>query len=154
MDAEVTALNPEVKAKAEALAAAIKASEEYKAFQSAREELDKHEAAKIMLRDFTRKQLALQQKMMRGEAPTEAEIQSLQQAYQLVTFNPYVRKVVEAELAFSEMLAGVQEILAEAVGVDALLGAEGEQAGPGGAAPGKKPDDGGSARSKLWVPGR
>lgn len=148
-------MNPEVKAKAEALAKALVESEEFQAFQSAREELEQHEAAKIMLRDFQQKQLALQQKVMQGQTPGEAEVQALQQAYQLVTFNPYVRKVVEAEVAFSELLAAVQQTLAEAVGIDDPEDAGEEQGRPGeGPAPGGKPDDGGAGRSRLWVPGR
>ncbi len=148
-------INPEVKAKAEALANALAESDEFKKFQEAREELDKHEAAKIMLRDFQQKQLALQQKVMQGHAPTEAEVASLQQAYQLVTFNPYVRKVVEAEVAFSELLASVQQILAEAVGIEGPEEEGAEQGELGsGPAQGPKPDDGGPARPRLWVPGR
>ena len=155
-------VNPDVKAKAEALAEAIAESKEYQAFKDAREELDQHEAAKIMLRDFQQKQARLQQKVLGGENPSEAEVQSLQQAYQLVAFNPYVRKVIEAEAAFSEMLAEVQQMLAAAVGIevpddDAQGGAiEGE--GVGGSTSGatqSRPEDGGSsARSRLWVPGR
>ena len=108
-----------------------------------------------MLRDFQQKQFAFQQKVMQGQAPTEAEVQSLQEAYQLVTFNPYVRRVVEAEIAFSELLAAVQQTLAEAVGLEAPDGAAGDQQSSGsGPAQVNKPDDGGSARSRLWVPGR
>lgn len=150
-------MNPEVIKKAEALAEALAECEEYEAFKSARDELDEHESAKIMLRDFQRKQAALQQKVLQGRQPTEAEVQSLQETYQLVTFNPYVRKVVEAEAAFSELLAEVQKILAEAVGIDVPDEEDGGQDSPGsGETGGKRPDDddGGSARSRLWVPGR
>ena len=157
-DTEVAAINPEIKAKAEALAEALAQSDEFKAFQSAREELEKHEAAKIMLRDLHRKQASLQQKVMQGQAPSEAEVQSLQETYQLVAFNPYVRRVIEAEFAFTNLLAEVQEILAKAVGMElpeeagAGQGPRGPAAGGSGEA--KKPDAGSSARSRLWVPGR
>ncbi len=153
-------MNPEVKAKAEALAQALAESEEYTTFKDARDELDNHEAAKIMLRDFQQKQMALQQKVMSGQNPSEAEVQSLQEAYQLVAFNPYVRKVIEAEAAFSEMLAEIQRMLAEAVGVEVPQDEESAQEGSPqqlGEAPSgeSRPDENpGTGRSRLWVPGR
>ena len=150
-------MNPDVIAKAESLAEALAQSQEYKAFKEAKEELERHEAAKIMLRDFQSKQFALQRKVMAGESPTEAEVQSLQDAYRLVVFNPYVRRVIEAEAALSQLLAEVQGILARAVGIE--LPEEGDEGAdppaPGTAGPtGSQDDDGGTARSRLWVPGR
>lgn len=161
------AVNPAVKSRAEALADALAESDEYQAYQDARAELDQHEAAKIMLRDFQSKQASLQQKVMAGQQPTEEEMQKLQQAYQVVAFNPYVRKVIEAEAAFSEMLTEVQKMLAEAVGIEVPEEAgDGDEASPeqtagsgptegqGAGAKRKPDDDGGSARGRLWVPGR
>jgi Uncharacterized conserved protein len=155
-------VNPEVKAKAEALAEALARSEEYAALKAAQDEVEQHEAAKIMLRDFRQKQAALERKMLSGETPSEEEVNALQQAYQIVALNPYIRKLIEAEVAFAAMMAEVQRILAAAVGVelpdDALFarGSAGATGAGGSAAGGqdKKPDDGGSARSRLWVPGR
>lgn len=150
-------MNPDVIAKAESLAEALAQSQEYKAYKEAKEELERHEAAKIMLRDFQRKQSALQRKVMAGEMPAEAEVQSLQDAYRLVVFNPYVRKVIEAEAVLSQLLAEIQAILARAVGIE--LPGEGDEGpdGPGqgtGGSGRSQSDDGGSARSRLWVPGR
>lgn len=157
-------INPEVRAKAEALAEALADSQEYVAWKEAREELDRHEAAKIMLRDFQHKQADLQQKVLSGQTPTEEEMQRLQEAYQLVALNPYVRRVIEAEAAFSIMLQEVQRMLAEAVGIEfpedegALAdgGSEGSiGSSPSSGSTGERPDDqGGSARGRLWVPGR
>ena len=73
-------MNPEVRAKAESLAEALAQSEEYEPSKAAREELDRHEAAKIMLRDFRQKQMALENKVLSGQAPSEQEIEALQQA--------------------------------------------------------------------------
>ena len=162
-------MNPDVKAKAEALAKALAESEEFKALQEAQEELEKHEAAKIMLRDLRQKQFAVQQKIVAGENPDESEMQQLQETYQLVAFNPYVRRVIEAEVAFAAMLAEVQRILGEAGGAwpaeegeEGQLGAGGSGLASGGTGlsaggsslSGNRPGDGGSARSRLWVPGR
>lgn len=157
-------MNPEVKAKAEALADALAESKEYQEFVDARESLENHEAAKIMLRDFQSKQAALQQKVFSGQQPTEAEVNALQEAYRLVTFNPYVRRAVEAEAVFAQLLADVQKIIGEAVGIEmpddeetlaegGSAGAPGD-AGPSPTQPGGLDDSGGSGRSRLWVPGR
>lgn len=146
-------MNPEVKAKAEALAEALAQSEEYEAVKAAREEIDRHEAAKIMLRDFRQKQMALESKMLSGEAPTEQEIESLQQAYQIVAFNPYVRRLIEAEVAFSTMMAEVQRMLAAAVGVELPDDPTLSQGVAGAGGLGEKPDDP-EPKSRLWVPGR
>jgi len=153
-------VNPEVKAKAEALAEALAQSEEYKAVKEAREELERHEAARIMWRDFRKKQEALESKVLAGETPGEEEVQALQQAYQIVALNPYVRKLLEAEVAFAALMAEVQRTLAAAVGVELPEGfGRGQAAVQGGPAAtgrqGQDPgDSGGSARSRLWVPGR
>lgn len=148
-------MNPEVKAKAEALAEALAQSDEYKALQAAREEIDRHEAAKIMLRDFRQKQMAIERKMLSGEAPSDQEIEALQQAYQIVALNPYVRRLIEAEVALSAMMAEVQRILAKAVGIE-LPGDPAQSGGVAGVSgQGGKPDDpGDTPRSRLWVPGR
>lgn len=154
-------MNPEVKAKAEALAEALAQSEEYKALQAAREEIDRHEAANIMLRDFRQKQAALEAKMLSGETPNDEEVEAIQQAYQIVALNPYVRRLIEAEVAFAAMMAEVQRMLAAAVGVElpddptfspqaAGAGGASGAGGPGG--PGEKRDD--PPKSRLWVPGR
>lgn len=147
-------MNPDVKQKAEDLAEALANSPEYQNFVEARESLDNHEAAKIMLRDFQQKQAVLQQKVLSGQQLTETDTQELQQAYQVVALNPYVRKAIEAEAAFAEMLTQVQQIIGEAVGIE----------GPDDQAPDdeaqtspdrpSQDDEPGSAGNRLWVPGR
>lgn len=146
-------VNPEVKAKAEALAEALAQSQEYEALKAAREEIDRHEAAKIMLRDFQSKQMALERKMLAGEAPSEQEIEALQQAYQIIAINPYVRQLIEAEVAFSGMMAEVQRILAAAVGVQLPDDPALSQGAADAGGQGRKPDDP-EPKSRLWVPGR
>lgn len=149
-------MSPEVRARAEALAEALAASPEYTALKEATEALENHEAAKIMLRDFRAKQEALQRRVLAGEPPSEAEIESLQQTYQLVAYNPYVRRVIEAEAAFTATLAEIQRLLAEAVGLEVPdLDDEGPAPGgtPGGAGGGQS-NEGSRARSRLWVPGQ
>lgn len=139
-------MEPNVKEKTEALAKALAESETYKNLVAAREEIEKHEAAKIMVRDLGQKLGRLQEKLLRGEQPSEEETADYQQTAALVTMNPYVRRLLEAEMAFAEMMAAVQMELARAVGLeepDQLLEAS-ESARSVQAAP----------KSRLWVPGR
>ncbi|MFS8571539.1 MAG: YlbF family regulator [Clostridia bacterium] len=162
-------MNPEIRAKAEALADALANSEVYQAVKAAREELERHEAARIMYRDFRQKQAALEAKVLAGENPSDEEVQALQQAMQIVALNPYVRKLLEAEAAFAVTFAEVQRILAGAVGIElpqapapgpaagsAGAGASGAAgaAAEGSRSSGGRDDEGGAARSRLWVPGR
>lgn len=135
-----------VKRKAEELADALVASEAYQKLQAAREEIAQHQAAQIMLRDFVAKQQRLQEKLMRGEQPSEADLADYEQTAQIVTINPYVRKLIEAEMQFGEMMMEVQRVLAEAVGLE-LPDAPEE-------APQAQPEPQQPSRSNLWVPGR
>lgn len=143
-------ISPEIKRRAEELAEALAESKEYKAMKEAADSLERHEAAKIMLRDFRTKQEALQQKIMAGETPTEDEVKGVQAAYELVSVNPYVRRVIEAEATFSHVLAEIQHILAEAVG---LQSAESDGSDEETEQIEEKPAES-PGRSRLWVPGQ
>lgn len=136
----------QVKRKTKELADALVASEPYKKLQEAREEIAQHQAAQIMLRDLLTKQQALQEKLMRGEHPTEAEMADYEQTAQVVSINPYVRKLLEAEMEFGQMMMEIQRELAEAVGLDLPQPPEEEPETP------SEPQQ--SARSRLWVPGQ
>lgn len=172
-----SAVNQEIRSKAQALAEALANSDEYKELKEAKEELERHEAARIMFRDFRQKREALERKALSGQTPSDEEIQALQQAYQIVALNPYVRRVLEAEVAFAAMMAEVQRILAEAVGIELPEGLQPDQAGQAGrtgqaqaaeagsgqgegspsldgARQNRDQDDGGKPRPRLWVPGR
>lgn len=141
-------MEPNVERKAKELADAIVASEAYQKLQEAREEIEEHQAAQIMLRDLMTKQQRLQEKIMRGEQPSEADVADYEQTAQIVTVNPYVRRLLEAEMRFSEMMMAVQQELAQAVGLELPQGPEVEQV------PESPPPPESPTRSKLWVPGR
>ncbi|NLA59448.1 MAG: YlbF family regulator [Firmicutes bacterium] len=134
-----------VKRKAHELAKAIKESPEYERLTKAREVVEQREAAKIMLQDVEKKQKRLREKYAAGEQPSEAEIEDLRQTMELVSFNPYIRDLFEAEFAFGKMIAEVWEIIAEALGLEL------PQAQPQGDEPEPTVS---KASSKLWVPGR
>ena len=141
-------MDDNVRRKVKELAEALVASEEYRKLRDARDEIAKHQAAQIMLRDFLTKQQRLQEKVMRGEQPTEADVAEYEQTAQVVSINPYVRRLLEAEMQFGQVMVDVQRELAEAVGVGLPELPEMEAQVQAEAPP--QP----SARSRLWVPGQ
>ena len=134
-----------VKRKAHELARAIRESPEYERLTKAREVVESREAAKIMLQDVEKKQRKLREKYAAGEEPAEAELQDLQKTMELVSFNPYIRDLFDAELSFSKMMAEIWEIIGEA------LGLEPPEAQPTEQEPEPRASE---ASSRLWVPGR
>lgn len=106
-----------VQQKAEELAAAIAASSEYHRMMVARDEVNQHQAAKVMLRDFQAKQLELQQLQMSGEEITPQQEEQLQNLFGVISVNPYIRELFEAEFAFSGLMMQVNDALASVLDV-------------------------------------
>lgn len=102
----------DVQKKAEELAEAIMNSPEYQRMVSARAKVNQHQAARVMLRDFQKKQLELQQKQMEGQDITPQEEEQLQNLFGVISINPYIRELFEAEFAFSGLMLQVNDALA------------------------------------------
>lgn len=102
-----------VQKKAQELADAIVNSAEYQNMLEARAEVNEHEAAKVMLRDFQAKQVELHEQQMKGQPITKEQEEALQQLFGVISVNPYVRKLFETEFAFSGMMMQVNEELAK-----------------------------------------
>ncbi len=103
----------EVQRKAEELATAITNSSEYQRMISAREKVNEHSAAKIMLRDFQNMQAELHKQQMEGNPVTPEQEEQLQNLFGVISVNPYIRELFEAEFAFSGMMLGVNDVLAQ-----------------------------------------
>ncbi|HPT83632.1 MAG TPA: YlbF family regulator [Limnochordia bacterium] len=101
----------DVQKKAEELAQAIMNSPEYKRLLEARSKVNQHQAAQIMLRDFQQRQLALHRKQMEGGEVTPEEEEQLQNLFGVISVNPYIRELFEAELAFSGLMMQVNDAL-------------------------------------------
>ncbi|HEY8418092.1 MAG TPA: YlbF family regulator [Limnochordales bacterium] len=147
----------ELKAKVTALAAAIKETDIYKAWRKAREDLAEHHAAQVMLRDLRAVEAELVRKAQAGEEITQAEQERYQRSMETVAYNPYVRAVLETDLALAQLLVAVQQAIVQELGLDAeeaglAAGAPGGPGGPGLAAPPPPPEP--PRKSRLWVPGQ
>lgn len=116
-------MKPQVLAKE--LANAIQESQEYLAWQKAKEELEKHEAAKIMLEDFRKKQWDLEKARLAGEKVPPEQEEQFKKLAEIIQYNPYVRDFLIAEFNLNQMLMEIQRIIASAVGVELPEGATG-----------------------------
>ncbi|HHU61403.1 MAG: YlbF family regulator [Bacillota bacterium] len=106
-----------VQKKAEDLANAIMNSPEYKRLINSRDQIKNHEAAKVMLRDFQEKQGELQQQQMEGNPITPEQEGELQKLFGVISINPYIRELFEAEFAFSGLMMQVNDILSKILDV-------------------------------------
>lgn len=103
----------EVQKKAQELADAIMHSDEYQKMIGAREKVQNHQAARVMLRDFQNKQLELHKQQMEGQPITQEQEDELQQLFGVISINPYIRELFEAEFAFSGLMLEVNDVLAK-----------------------------------------
>lgn len=106
----------DVRKRAEQLASAILNSGEYKKMINARETVKNHQAAQMMLRDFQDKQLELHKQQMEGTPPTPEQEEQLQQLLGVISINPYIRELFEAEFAFSGLMMEINDILSKTLG--------------------------------------
>ena len=103
----------DVQRKAQELATAIMQSSEYQRMLTARDKVNNHQAAKVMLRDFQGKQLELHNLQMQGEEVTPDQEEQLQRLFGVISVNPYIRELFEAEFAFSGLMLQVNDALAQ-----------------------------------------
>ena len=103
--------------RARQLAKALGECDEYVSYKKSLEELEKHEAARIMWVDFQKRQAAIQRARLSGEEIPEERIKELERSYEILMMNPYVRDVIAAEFRFTHLFADVQRIIGEAVGI-------------------------------------
>src|SRR5690554_306253 len=64
-----------------------------------------------MLRDFQQKQLELHRKQMEGQELTPEQEEQLQNLFGVISVNPYIRELFEAEFAFSGLMLQVNDAL-------------------------------------------
>lgn len=64
-----------------------------------------------MLRDFQNKQLELHKQQMEGKPVTPEQEEQLQQLFGVISINPYIRELFEAEFAFSGLMLEVNDAL-------------------------------------------
>ncbi|HUC94314.1 MAG TPA: YlbF family regulator [Paenibacillus sp.] len=101
--------------KAYELAKAMRESQEAKELKEARNQVNADSDAKRMLDDFRSRQRELQQKMMGGEEPQAEDMEKLNKLYEVLSLNPLIHKLFEAERRFTVIFDDVNRIMSEAI---------------------------------------
>ncbi len=133
----------DIQRKAQELADALVQSDAYKKLHAARETVESHEAARIMLRDFHKKQEQLQKQQAEGQEVTQAQMEEVRKLYEIMNINPYLRELMEAEFEFGALMMEVQDILGKTLGFQSGEDDEDDGDEPVIEAPQKR----------LWTPG-
>ncbi len=102
---------------AKQLAKSLAECEEFLEYQKAKKILEEHEAARIMLEDFRKKQWEFEKKKIEGAQDLKAAEEELQKLAGIIGVNPYVRNYLTAEFRLSQLLMEIQRIIGEAVGI-------------------------------------
>ncbi|WP_138752472.1 YlbF family regulator [Paenibacillus sinopodophylli] len=99
--------------KAYELAKTLKESEEASQLKLAKEEAEANPEAKSMLDDFRERQTFLQQKMMAGEEPSTEDMEKMSALYEVITLNPLIGKLLDAERRFAVVFEDVNRIMSD-----------------------------------------
>ena len=103
--------------KAHELARALKESDQYKAYVQLKEQVDAKPELAAMLNDFNEKNTALQaQNMMTGKMDEEA-LEEVKKLYSIVMADPLANMYLQANLAFSQLISDIYNILGEVIRV-------------------------------------
>ena len=100
---------------AKELGKAISESEEIEVLRQYKNEVEKHEAAKIMLRDVRAFQELFDKKRLNGEEISEEDTERFKRVYEMAQMNPYVRDLLMAEAKAFAMINEVWHCISEAV---------------------------------------
>lgn len=101
--------------KAYELAKAMRECGEAQALREARAEVEADADARRMLENFRIRQQGLQQKMMSGEEPSEADMDMLDKQFEVLNLNPLLGRLFEAERRFTVVFDDVNRIVSEAI---------------------------------------
>ncbi len=104
------------RALAEQIGRAIKETPEFLAVQSARAKVDEHEAARLMLVDFKRREADYRKAFIEGKAG-EDQAKELRHLAEILGCNPYVRELLAAEAQLAQLVVGLQNQMMAAAGL-------------------------------------
>lgn len=101
--------------KAKELADALRESTEFARVRNARNEIECHEAARIMFRDFEKMRRDIEALVRKGEKVPEDKLDAFNRSLEIISYNPYIREFLDAEIAFARLFAQVQQVIAESL---------------------------------------
>ncbi|MNE99156.1 hypothetical protein D3C80_1977860 [compost metagenome] len=83
--------------------------------KEAKEAAEADPEAKRMLDDFRERQSFLQQKMMAGEEPTAEDMDKMNKLYEVISLNPLIGRLLEAERGFAVVFEDINRIISDAL---------------------------------------
>lgn len=106
-----------IKQAAQTLASALRESEEYLSFVSAREKAMENDSIRGFYKEYKRLQIQAQADAMAGRQSPET-LQQLQHIGELLQFNPDAAEFLLSEYRLNNLLGSIYKLLAEAVEAD------------------------------------
>lgn len=103
---------------AHSLARAIKESEEYKRYESAKTAVNANAELAAMIKDFQNKQFEMQAKQMMGKEVAADLTETIQNLYGVMMRDPLAADYMQCEMRFQMMMSDVYKILGEAMGIE------------------------------------
>lgn len=97
------------------LASEIKASEEYKKYREAKENINNNPELKQKIDEFEKLRYDIQVLAMQGKEAGEEKNKKLQEMYTILIGEKQIKEYFDLEVKFNVMLADVNKIIAEAV---------------------------------------
>lgn len=97
------------------LASALKQSEEFKAYKENKALIESNETNKRMAMDVKKKQYELQTMVFTGNQPDQAQIEALNNLYQIAATNEDVRKYLDSEARIEMLLADIYKTISQSV---------------------------------------
>lgn len=101
--------------KAHELATALKNSSEVADITGAMKVVDSDPESKLMLENFRKSQMELQQRMMSGEMPPQEEMEKMEKLFEVLNMNLGIRRLFEAERRLSVVIEDVNKIISESL---------------------------------------
>ena len=98
------------------LARSLKETDQYKEFKKLQDQIDANESLKKMIDDFNKQNLEVQAALMSGQQPDAELTAKVQQMYGIVMQDPTCAAYLNAEIAFSQIINEISQILGEAIG--------------------------------------
>ena len=103
---------------ANALARAIRESEECQAYRRLKEEVDANETNRALMKEYKKLQMQLQLQAVAGAQTPDGEAQRFQQIGALLFAQESTAQLLLAEMRVQQMMADVYKTLSDAAGLD------------------------------------
>ena len=101
--------------KAHELAKTLKECDQYKHYMQIKDEVSQNEELSKMINDFQDKNMSMQAQQMLTGQPPEGMMEQVQSLYQILMADPLAAKYIQAEMAFTQVVADVYGILGEVI---------------------------------------